>query len=354
MPTRIITALIFFFSAAWASAQTPVAAPALADNAPDHYTVVSGDTLWGIAGKFLKEPWRWHEIWRANRNDIANPHRIYPGQLLVLDKSGATPVLRPGQALSQGNSTQAVAKLEPNIYVDSQAKPIPSIPPRAITPFLSEPRIVEPESLVDTPHIIATQENRLYLGVGNLAYATGINSDEKFWQVFRPAAPILDPDNGEVLGYEVFYVGGMQMDRPGDPATLRVTSAKREIGEGDLLMPAGRVDIPTYMPHAPDKAIEGRIAAIYEGVGETGRNSIVTLNRGKAQGLEVGHVLAIYRDGRVALYKGPSGTDKARQYQLPPERFGLLFVFRVFDRISYALIMETSRPVAVGDQVRTP
>jgi hypothetical protein len=351
MPARIITALIFFFSASWACAQTPAAAPALADNAPDHYTVVSGDTLWGIAGKFLKEPWRWHEIWRANRNDIGNPHRIYPGQLLVLDKSGATPVLRLGQALSQGNS---VVKLEPAVYEDSQAKPISSIPPRSITPFLSEPRIVELEALVDAPRIIATQENRLYLGVGNLAYATGITSDEKFWQVFRPAAPIRDPDTGEVLGHEVFYLGGMQIDRPGDPATLRVTAAKREIGEGDLLMPASRVDIPSYMPHSPDKLIEGRIAAIYEGVGETGRNSIVTLNRGKAQGLEVGHVLAIFRDGRMAIYKGVTGTDKAKEFQLPPERFGLLFVFRVFERISYALIMETSRPVGVGDQVRTP
>ncbi|MDD5295468.1 MAG: LysM domain-containing protein [Rhodocyclaceae bacterium] len=354
MPARIahiITALIFFFSAAWASAQAPASSPALAENAPDHYTVTAGDTLWGIAGKFLKEPWRWHEIWRSNRNDISNPHRIYPGQILVLDKSGAVPVLKLAQALSQGGSE---VKLEPGVHEENSAKPIPSISPRAIAPFLSEPRIVEPESVAEAPRIIGTQENRLYLGVGNLAYVAGIKTEDQFWQVFRAAAPIMDPENGEVLGHEAFYLGSLQMDRPGDPATLRVTSAKREIGEGDLLMPAARLDIPSYVPHAPDKAIEGRVAAIYEGVGETGRNSIVTLNRGKAQGLEVGHVLAIYRDGRLAAYKGASGTDRAKEYQLPAERFGLLFVFRVFERISYALIMDTSRPVGVGDLVRTP
>lgn len=367
MPTRIITALILLLSASAACAQAPApaptpapavtpaspsAAPALADDAPDRYTVKQGDTLWGISSKFLKEPWRWHEIWRANREEIASPHRIYPGQVLILDKSGAVPVLKPAQMLTKAPTGE---RLEPRIYDETKDTPIPAIPPRLIQPFLSEPKVVEAGALDDAPRIIATEEDRVYLGVGNLAYVTGIKSEKtKNWQAFRPVAPVRNPDGGGVLGYEAFFVGTLAVKKPGDPATMVVTSAKREIGSGDLLQPAAPPDIPVYAPHAPAAMVAGRVASIYEGVGEAGRNSIVTINLGKTQGLEVGHVLALYRLGRTALYRGPQGGEKPKEYLLPPERFGLVFVFRVFDRMSYALIMNTSRPVNVGDAVQTP
>jgi LysM repeat protein len=340
----IIFPLFLGFSSAAALAQG-VKPIALADNAPDSYVVKKGDTLWAISGQFLSEPWRWPEIWRLNRDQIRNPHRIYPGQVVVLDRSGATPRLKIGQPI----------KLEPKVYSEPSVEPVPSIPQQVIGPFLAEPLVMEAGGLDRAPKIIATQEDRVMVGPGNIAYVTGIVRQAKLWQVFRPLKPIVDPESNEVLGYEAFFLGDARLLREGEPATVEIVSAKQEIATGDRLVATSKPDIIAYAPHSPDRAIQGRIIGIYAGVasGETGRNYVVTINRGKRDGIEVGHVLAIYRHGRDVAYRPPGGVD-VEYYRLPEERYGLAFVFRTFERVSYGLVMDSSRPVVPNDIVRTP
>lgn len=345
MLIRIISALLITFSSTAALAQASAAkAPVeLTDNAPDRHVVVRGDSLWSISAKFLKQPWRWPDVWRLNREQIGSPHQIYPGQVILLDRSGPSPVFKLARNL----------KLSPKIYSSSDGEAIPSIPNQAIVPFLSEPKVVEKDALALAPKIIAVEESRVYLGPGDTAYVAGITTNDKLWQVFQPATPVKDPENGAILGYEAFYLGTARVNRPGQPATVEIITAKREMGKGDRLMPSVRPDLVSYAPRAPETQIDGRIASIYEGVGETGRNYIVTLNHGKDKGLEQGHVLAIYRASRDVVYK-ESSTGPKENYTLPEERFGLVFVFKVFDRMSYALVMNSNRPVLVGDTVRTP
>ena len=344
MFVRIIFSLLLSFSSACALAEGAKSLT-LADDAPDSYVVKKGDTLWAISGKFLKEPWRWPEIWRLNRDQIRNPHLIYPGQVVVLDRSGATPALKLGQPV----------KLEPKVYAEPSVQPVPSIPQQVIEPFLSEPLVLEAGSFDAAPKIIATQEDRVMVGPGSMVYVTGISAGSKAWQVFRPLRPIADPETGELLGYEAFFLGNARVVREGEPATVEIVSAKQEIATGDRLVPAATPDIVAYAPHAPDKDIQGRIVGIYAGIasGETGRNYVVTLNRGKRDGIEIGNVLAIYRHGRDITYRQPDQTQK-EHYRLPEERYGLVFVFRTFERLSYALVMDSSRPVVPDDIVRTP
>lgn len=338
---RIISALLLSFSTACVLAEE--AKPLqLANNAPDRHVVVRGDTLWGISGKFLQEPYRWPELWRMNKKQIKNPHRIYPSQVLVLDRSGKTPQLRVEDV-----------RLSPSVHSEELSQAIPSIPPNAIEPFLSRPQIVDENGLKDAPKIVATQEDRLNLGTGGRAYVSGLKGDAKQWLVFRPAKPVIDPQTQQPIGHEAFYLGSAKLVAPGEPATIEIVTAVQEIGPNDRLTPASRPEVISYMPHSPDKQIEGQVAAIYGGVQETGRHSIVTLNRGRNDGLEIGHVLSIYRKGEMRNYR--EGTEgEATPIKLPDEKFGLVFVFRVFDHIAYALVMDVSRPVKVSDIVRTP
>lgn len=353
--SRIISALLLIFSSLLVPAQSSFAdqvqapqetpAPALAANAPARHVVVPGDTLWGIAAKFLKEPFRWPEIWGLNREQIRNPHLIYPGQVVVLDTSSGRPLLKIEAA------TETVDKLEPRIYSSENRVAIPSIPQEAIEPFLSEPLVVEAHALDQAPRIIATRGDRVYAGAGDTVYVAGIKEPTKLWQVYRPGKALIDPDTQETLGYEAVYLGTARVVREGEPSTVDIVSSRQEIGRGDRLVPAVQTGVIRYVPHAPDKTINGRIISIYDGVGVGGNQSVVALSRGSRDGLEVGHVLAIY-DGGAKVSDRFEGKKKT--YQLPDEKNGLLFVFRVFDRVSYALVMNAARPVAAGDIVRTP
>lgn len=338
---RIISALLICFSSAWVFAQESKPLE-LAPDAPDRHIVVPGDTLWGIAAQFLKDPYRWPEIWRLNPEDIKNPHRIYPGQVIVLDNSGDKPVLKLG----------TLVKVEPHIYIEDQKKEIPAIPQQAIEPFLTRPLVVEAGALNDTARIVAAREGRVYIGAGDVVYATKIIGKSSQWQIFRAGKAMPDPDKPEeILGYDAMYLGTARLMNEGEPATLEITSSRGEIGRNDYLMPTARPEIISYLPHAPAQQIAGRIITIYGGVGNGGRLSVVSLSRGKKDGVEIGHVLAIYRAGTDAtnLVEGTKET-----YKLPDERNGMLFVFRVFDRVSYGLIMDAMRPVQEGDLVRTP
>ena len=339
--------LTFLAHPSWVLAQ---AALKLQDNAPDRYIVEKGDTLWGIAGKFLKEPWRWPEIWRLNQDQIRNPHRIYPGDVIVLDRSKSPAEL----AISD-----ETIKLAPHVRVEPlPEQAIPSIPPKFIEPFLSQPLVIEEGGLQQAPRIVASQEGTVYLGAGNVAYVSGIGeSKEANWQIFRQGRPLLDPDTNRTLGFEAIFLGSARVLSVGEPATMRIVSSTQEISQGDRLVPAGPAVMNQYAPHPPKSFVSGRIIAVFGGLlnSEGGKNSIVSINKGSRDGLEMGHVLAIIRTG--ATIPDPQSTksrDYAPQIRLPDERYGLAFVFRVFSGVSYALIMDSSRSVAPGDFVRTP
>ena len=321
----------------------------LADNAPDRYIVEKGDTLWSIAQRFLKEPWRWPEIWRMNQDQVKNPHRISPGMVLALDRGK-----------QQLQVAQTTMKLSPQVRAETlpPSDAIPAIPPNLIEPFLTEPLVIEEGGLSKAPRIVATEENRVNLGPGNIAYVNGVaNSKSEVWQVYRPGRPLVDPDSNRTLGYEAIYLGTGKLVRRGDPSTLQIVASKQEISAGDRLIPAGAPVVNQYMPHAPSSMIRGRIIGMYGRLAssEGGRNSVVSINRGSRDGMETGHVLAIYRHG--ATVPDPAATvsrDRAPRIGLPDERYGLIFIFRTFNSVSYALVMESSRPVAPGDVVRSP
>lgn len=344
---RIISALILAVTAVCASAAEPLK---LVDNPPDRHVVVRGDTLWGISGKFLKEPWRWPEVWNMNREEIKNPHLIYPGQVVYLDRSGKTPRLRLGKPVKSRSGTD---KLQPHIYSDPVQQAIPSIPPNQIEPFLSQPLVVEQGELDTVPRIVAGPEFRGMMGNGDQAFATAIpDASVVRWNVFRPGKPLIDPETGNTIGYEAFFLGNANLVQPGEPAALQITVAKEEIMRGDRLIPAPPVNIISYVPHRPDNQVAARVMTIYGGVSEGGRASIVSLNRGKNNGLEVGHVLALFRN-RISS-SIDEDTMQRVDTPIPEERYALVFVFRVFNGVSYALVLESSKPVTVGDYARNP
>ncbi|WP_140631034.1 LysM peptidoglycan-binding domain-containing protein [Methylibium rhizosphaerae] len=340
-------------------AQAGVPLSELSPNAPDSYTVKRGDTLWGISGLFLKSPWRWPELWGMNMDQVRNPHLIFPGQILVLEKSGDRARLRVGQPVGPDGTVRVSPRVRGE-SIDNGA--IASIPLHLIEPFLNEAVIFENNELERAPRIVATQEGRVLLSKGDTAYVRGELSNLREWRVFRSAKPLTDPTTREVLGYEAAYVGTAEYVRPGDtrnvggtteiiPATFTITGIRQEANVGDRLAPVPARDFSNYVPHAPSGQMAGQIASLYGEALSAGQNQIVALNKGARDGMERGHVLALWRDGSSTLDKT---QERPVAIKLPDERHGLLFVFRVFDRMSYALILSSQDPVRVGDRFTQP
>jgi hypothetical protein len=410
---------------------TPVLADnlTLQDNAPDTYVVVKGDTLWGISGRFLKDPWRWPQIWNMNREEIKNPHWIYPGDKVVLDRSGKEPRL----SLVKGGGDVPTVKLSPGVRAtDISPNAIPPIPINAIHAFLNQPLLVGNDELEHAPQLLGTNEERVIMTTGDAVYATDDGSGGKRWQIYRKGQALTNPDNGELLGYEAEYLGDAETIIPGNPQKLRITRVTQEILPKDRLMPAQEHTQFEFVPHAPDSAISGKVISAYGSTvsANSGRYQTVVINRGAKDGLEPGHVLAVYRAGKVVKMGDASGpqrwvyldsgcikpgekvsydqsydtrkvmedckpktevqagpwvyldvgclkpgkkvsfdqafdprdvydrdcTDKnqADSVQLPDARNGLVMVYRVFDRVSYALIMQSERPVHLLDTVKNP
>ena len=340
-------------------AQDGVPLSELAPNAPDSYTVKSHDTLWAISKLFLKSPWRWPELWGMNMEQIRNPHLIYPGQMLYLDKTGGRARLRMGQQLGPDGT----GKLSPRIRSSGLGDgALASIPFNLIEPFLTEAVIFQTNELEQSPRIVATQAGRVLLSRGDLAYVRGDLGGNEY-RIFREPKPLLDPTTREVLGYEATYVGAAEYTRQGEtrvgadgkseivPATFTVTNIKQEANVGDRLALVPSREFTNYSPHAPQGPMDGQIVSIYGDGLTAGQNQIVALNRGSAQGMERGHVLALLTNGDRVTDR----TDPNRPViKLPDERHGLLFVFRVFDRMSYALILSVKDPVQAGDRFTQP
>ncbi len=328
----------------------------LAPNAPDQHTVQRGDTLWGISSLFLKSPWRWPELWGMNLEQIRNPHLIYPGQVLVLDKSGGRARLR---LAGQGEGIPGTVKLSPRVrseLLDNGA--IAAIPLHLIGPFLNEAVVFDDNQLASAPRIVATQEGRVMVSRGETAYVRGDLGGARDFRLFRELKPLTDPETREVLGYEGRYVGTAEMTRPEQagavvvPASFRITTTRLEAGVGDRLSPVPQQELVAYVPRAPGGTVEGRIVGVYGDGVNAGQNQVVSLNRGRRDGIERGHVLALWRAGRAAVDTTTPGQRVAMR--LPDERHGLMFVFRVFERVSYALILRVEEPVRAGDRFTQP
>jgi LysM repeat protein len=369
-------------------AQGGVALSALAANAPESYSVKSGDTLWGIATLFLKSAWRWPELWGMNLADIKNPHLIYPGQKLHLEKKDGQAVLRlaTGSAAGAANAQvdAATAELPPTVrwsprtrYETLGSGAVPALKFHLIEPYLAEPVIVDESVMRSAPRIVATQEGRVLLTRGDRAYARGpaeaaltddLNQKQQVYRIFREATPLKDPITGELLGLEAQYLGKallarsetseQSQDKDGKsrtdtiPATIDITAAKEEIRVGDRLLPEPARILLNYVPHAPQARTDARIVSVYgNAVVNAAQNQVVAINRGARDGIENGHVLAILKDGARLIDK----TDEARtELKLPDERNGLLMVFKTFDRVSYALILEITDSARVGDRLVNP
>jgi len=340
-------------------AQAGVPLSELSPNAPDTYTVKRGDTLWGISSIFLKSPWRWPELWGMNNDQIRNPHLIYPGQVLVLVKADGRARLQLGREVG-GSGTNGDVKLSPRVRstgLDDGS--ITSIPQHLIEPFLNEAIVLNTDELASAPRVVAAQENRVWMTKGELAYARGEFNGDTEYRIFRQDKPLVDPVTREVLGYEAAYVGTADVVRPGSaagtpeevPTTLRIGLVRQEVGVGDRLAPIPARGYTNYMPHAPSAPVDGRIVSVYGDAINAGQNQIVALNRGSADGMERGHVLALWRSGRTVMDTTTEAKDAIR---LPDERHGSLFVFQVFDRVSYALVLTVQEPVTAGDRFTQP
>ncbi len=334
-------------------------------NAPDQHLVVRGDTLWGISGTFLEHPWCWPQVWGMNREEIRNPHWIYPGQIVYFDRANRRLSLsRPTGIASDGDGLAAkgITRLSPQVRTEGLGRDaIASIPSNVIEPFLSQPLIVEADELKGAPRIAAAAEGHVFLGKDDKVYVRGDLKGISSFQVFRPGTPLKDPVTGKLLAYEAVYLGTVKLHaeaKPGvDVHTFIVGSSKQEMGVGDLLMPAPPTPVRNYVPHQPDRTVDARVLGIYSGVTYAGQNMVVSVNRGSLDGIDIGTVLQLYNLGKTVhdrgAEKGMLGMKKT-MIKLPDEQSGTLFIFRVFKHISYGLIMQVTEPVEVGDVARTP
>ena len=310
---------------------------------PDRYVVVKGDTLWDISARFLQTPWRWPDIWQAN-DQIANPHLIYPGDIIELSFIDGVPRL----TLKRGDG-----KLSPSIRRSSLDNAIPAIPIDAIAPFLNSPRVMTLEEYDSAPYIVAFDDEHILGSSGYQAYARSFPSGiDDGYTVVRQGEEYLDGETGESLGFESVYIAESAVTLKGDPATVMLSKSTREVRKGDRLLPAIEGPImQNYFPHAPDSEITGRIVGVVDGVSKVARYDVVVIDRGLQDGVEVGHVLQIDRAGETVRDVVAGGGTEVT---LPDEKAGVLMVFRVFERVSYALVMDSKRVIHRHDVVRTP
>ena len=376
---------------------------------PGKYTVVKGDTLWDISGRFLDQPWRWPEVWGVNPQ-IADPHLIYPGDVVYLTYQDGQPVLnvqRGGQLVSGRN-----VKLSPQIRSSEHDEAIPSIPIDAIQQFLKRPLVLDDSEIDHWPYVVSSYDEHLIATTGNKIYIRGIPEDsntQKF-SIYRKGPAYINPkvnedDEEEILGYEAIYVGDARLERSGDPSSAVITVVDREVLVGDRLYAQSDEDVSTeFIPSPPSTDLEGNILSVVDGVSQIGQYQIIVLNLGEEQGIEPGNVLGIYQSGYVVQDRigpnKPSKTkkeieeeqareleetegdasltlkklehaveggihwfhetfptivnkqDKTEDVLLPEEYVGVAMIFRTFNKVSYALVMETQGPVHVLDTVR--
>lgn len=348
---------------------------AIRDNAPDRYVVVKGDTLWDISSKFFEDPWKWPQIWGLNKDSIKNPHWIYPGDVVLLDRNAATlkvvsgiaPITAASGVSASGVSASGVAaatsteqaeidanvtRLHPQIQVEAgEHDAISSIPLADIQPFLNKALVIDDGDLDDAPVIVAGYEERSLLSNSDVAYVRGLPTDKGLtWQIYRQGKALVDPVSNDTLGYEAVFLGNARVEKFGTISTVRIYGAKEEIYPGDHLILAANGFPDNFVPRAPDSEISARVMSIVHGITMAGQKAVVVINKGRSDGIQNGYVLALYRKGK----KVPGPHFWSFSQQLPNRRYGLLFVFRTFKNLSYGLVMQTKLPVEMMDIAQTP
>ena len=316
-------------------------------SAPEQYTVVPGDTLWDLSNHFLVQPWYWPEIWYLNPQ-IENPHLIYPGDVITIFYVGGKPYLTVGDG-------PRVTKLSPKIRGEDIDAQIYGIAIPAIQQFIIRPRVVSEETLDSAPYILSSIEERLAFGAGDRVYARGFSGEPQGqYTVFRKGEALYDPKTDELLGFEAIIVGDGEIIRTDDPATFDLTQTKREALRGDRLLPVNFGEVDTeFVPHAPPADTHGHVISLFDAISQVGTFQVITLSLGERNGIQKGHVLDINQAGRIVAdpFEKPGSLIDV---ELPEETAGRAMVFRTFEKVSYALIMETSRSIQVGDSATSP
>jgi LysM repeat protein len=335
------------------ASDTPRESVPLAPNAPDSYVVKKGDTLWGIAKVFLRDPWFWPEIWQVNPQ-VQNPHLIYPGDTLRLVFIDGQPriVLQRGDGL----------KVSPRVRSQPFEQAVTTIPYETVAAFMSKPSVLDQEQIKHAPYVLATRDLHVIMSDGDTLYARGFSNAVELgghYNIVRIGDALRDPDDNKILGYDGIYTGSGHVTRGGDPATLIMTDSARETEAGDKLLPGG-VDVPLdFIPSPPKVQTNGRIIAVANGVTVIGQYEVVVVNRGASDGLVPGNVLAIYDSGPLVEDTDKKGFFALRglttkTVQLPSERTGTFMVFKTFDHMSYGLVMEATNMIRVLDKIQNP
>jgi hypothetical protein len=323
-------------------------------NAPESYVVKRGDTLWGIAKVFLRDPWFWPEIWQVNPQ-VQNPHLIYPGDTLRLVYIDGRPTIQ----LQRGDSARVV----PRVRSEPLEGAVTTIPYETVAAFMSKPSVLAKEQIKDAPYVLSTRDSHVIISDGDTVYARGFASPAApgtHYNVVRVGDALRDPDDNRIVGYDGIFTGAGRVTRSGDPATLIMTESSRETEAGDKLF-AGGVDVPLdFIPSAPRVKTDGRIMAVSNGVTVIGQYEVVVINRGAVDGLAPGNVLAVFQAGDVihdTANRGFLNTGTrllSPKVRLPDERTGTFMVFKTFDHMSYGLIMEATNVIRVADRVENP
>ncbi len=328
---------------------------------PETYIVQKGDTLWDISSVFLRDPWHWPEIWFKNPQ-VENPHLIYPGDVLAIIYVGGVKRVQivrrgeDGQILSTGGSSgMQVVKLSPRVRTQSIDASIPSIPIDNIRHLLSRPLVIDKEELDGSAYILSSVDSHLINSINDRLYVRKLDtsSGNGRYQIFRPNKPVYDPVTEELLGYEAIYVGETKLLAGGDPATVLVTNSVREILRNDRVLPIDNTNFERdFFPKPPATQVRGEVLSLLDAISMLGQYQTIALNLGSRDGIETGNLLVIKRVGDAI--RDSEEEDPTFRVKLPDERIGMAMIVRSFEKMSYALVMEASRPVSVSDYVESP
>ena len=329
----------------------------LSTDAPDEYVVKTGDTLWDISKVYLRDPWYWPEIWYVNPQ-VQNPHLIYPGDVLKLVYIDGQPRLTIAERGGDGTK-----RLSPQVRREPLSDAITAIPYDIVASFMGRPTLLDKEQVKSAPYVVAMRDGHIIGATGNELYARGIEDAalDSRYSVIHVEEEIRDPENNDLLGYTGIYVGSGPIATEGDPAKLVLTESSREALQGDKLFPESIEVNMDFVPHAPESEIDATVIAVQSHT-VIGQYNVVALNRGSNSGLEAGHILAVSQRGGIVrdrYSKGGLGARTAslgggKKVQLPSERVGMVMVFKAFDKMSYALVMETTHEIRQGDLAGNP